>query len=49
MADYEAAAFESVEQLKERHMSELAEMSRMIAEQTQARTHWSKELLDLRR
>ena len=49
MADYEAAAFESVEQLKERHMSELAEMSQQIAEQSQSRAHWSRELLELRR
>ena len=27
MADYEVAAFESVEQLKERHLQELAEMT----------------------
>jgi hypothetical protein len=27
MADYEAAAFESVEQLKERHVGELQELS----------------------
>jgi len=27
MADYEVAAFESVEQLKERHLEELAEMT----------------------
>jgi len=30
MADYEAAAFESVEQLKERHVAELQELSASI-------------------
>ena len=49
MADYESAAFESVEQLKEKHIQELAELSQKIIEEAKVKSKWSKELLDLRR
>ena len=49
MADYEAAAFESVEQLKERHIQELGDVSQRISDEAQVKNHWSKDLLDLRR
>lgn len=49
MADYEAAAFESVEQLKERHVAELQELSERIVSDTTLRARWSRELLELRR
>lgn len=48
MSDYESAAFESVEQLKERHMSELAELTQKIAAENSSKTHWSRTLLDMR-
>ena len=48
MADYEAAAFESVERLKERHIQELAQLSQKVYTETTAKAHWSRELLDLR-
>lgn len=48
MADYEGAAFESVERLKERHMQELTSLSQKIYNETNAKAHKSRELLDLR-
>lgn len=52
MADYEAAAFESVEQLKERHVAELQELSqRIVADPSNnnVKTRWSSTLMELRR
>ena len=49
MSDYEAAAFESVEQLKEKHIQELAELSQKVAQEAAVKNRWSKELLELRR
>lgn len=48
MADYEAAAFESVERLKEKHMQELAALSQKIYTETQTKQNWSKQLMDMR-
>ena len=48
MADYEAAAFESVERLKEKHMKELASLSQKIYNETQTKQNWSKQLMDMR-
>ena len=48
MADYEAAAFESVEQLKERHVSELQELSQRVVNDP-VKTRWSQQLMELRR
>jgi hypothetical protein len=42
MADYEAAAFESVERLKEKHMQELASLSQKVYNETQTKLNWSK-------
>ena len=41
MADYEAAAFESVEQLKEKHISELAELTQRLTQEHSIKNHWS--------
>lgn len=50
MADYEAAAFESVEQLKERHVAELQELSASIFnDPNSVKTRWSSQLMELRR
>ena len=49
MADYEAAAFESVEQLKEKHIQELGLLAQRVVEESKTRTNHSKEYLDLRR
>ena len=50
MADYEAAAFESVEQLKERHVAELQELSqRIVSDPNSVKTRWSSQLMELRR
>jgi|LauGreDrversion4_2_1035121.scaffolds.fasta_scaffold120559_1 hypothetical protein len=49
MADYEAAAFESVEQLKERHISELAELTERLTQEHSVKNHWSTQLMDIRR
>ena len=50
MADYEAAAFESVEQLKERHVGELQELSQRVAsDPASVKTKWSSQLLEMRR
>jgi hypothetical protein len=50
MADYEAAAFESVEQLKERHVTELQELSeRVVNDPASVKNRWSQQLLELRR
>jgi hypothetical protein len=50
MADYEAAAFESVEQLKERHVAELQELSASIfSDPSTVKTRWSSQLMELRR
>lgn len=48
MADYEAAAFESVERLKEKHMQELASLSQKVYNETQTKLNWSKQLMDMR-
>lgn len=48
MADYEAAAFESVERLKEKHMQELAQLSQKVYNETQTKLNWSKQLMDIR-
>lgn len=48
MADYEAAAFESVERLKEKHMQELASLSQKVYNETQTKVNWSKQLMDMR-
>ena len=39
MADYESAAFESVEQLKERHVAELQELSQRIISDSSSSPH----------
>ena len=50
MADYEAAAFESVEQLKERHVGELQELSQRIAsDPASVKIKWSSQLMEMRR
>jgi hypothetical protein len=50
MADYEAAAFESVEQLKERHVGELQDLSQRIAsDPTSIKIKWSSQLMEMRR
>lgn len=49
MNEYEQAAFESVEKLKERHIQEIRELHDKVEREFQIKSKWSKDLLDLRR
>jgi hypothetical protein len=49
MADYEAAAFESVERLKEKHILEIRELHERVKSQFTIKYKASKDLLDLRK
>ena len=49
MSDYEQAAFQSVEQLKEKHMHELAVLTQKIIDESNVKQRQSRELLELRR
>jgi len=49
MSDYEAAAFESVERLKEKHIREIKELHDRVKNEFTIKFKWSRELLDLRK
>lgn len=49
MKDYENAAFESVERLKEKHIQEIKDMQADIVRSYSIKTRWSKELMELRK
>ena len=49
MQDYEKAAFESVERLKEKHLQEVKELKEKVRSEFTVKFKWSRELMDLRR
>ena len=49
MTDYEAAAFESVERLKEKHIREIKELHDRVKTEFTIKFKWTRELLDLRK
>jgi hypothetical protein len=49
MGDYEFTAFHLVEQLKEKHAYELAEMQDYVTEKFYNDHRWSKQIIDLRK
>ena len=49
MNEYEDAAYESIEKLKERHIKEIEELHSKVKRDFQIKMKCSKELLDLRR
>lgn len=49
MADYEAAAFESIDRLKEKHFQELRELHDRVKSEFTVKFKWSRELIDLRK
>lgn len=49
MREYEAAAFESVERLKEKHIREIQELHEKVQSDFKLKFKWSRELMDLRR
>lgn len=44
MSDYEAAAFESVERLKEKHIKEIKELHERVKSDFLLKFKWSREL-----
>lgn len=49
MGDYEAAAFDSVERLKEKHLREIQELHEKVRGEFTVKFKWSRELMDLRK
>lgn len=49
MSDYEAAAFESVERLKEKHIFEIKELHDKVKSSFKITYKFSKELMDMRK
>ena len=49
MNEYEMAAYESIEKLKERHIKEITELHEKVKREFQIKMKASKQLLDLRR
>ena len=49
MADYESAAFESVERLKEKHLVEIRELQDKVRSNFQVKMRFSKDLIELRK
>lgn len=49
MSDYEAAAFESVEKLKEKHIREIQELHERVKKEFTIKFKWSRDLIDLRK
>lgn len=49
MRDYEVAAFESVERLKEKHIKEITELHEKVQQDFRLKFKWSRELMEVRR
>ena len=49
MGDYEATAFELVEQMKGKHEAENNEMLKYMTEKFYNEHRWSKQIIDLRK
>lgn len=49
MSDYEEAAFESVERLKDKHLKEINELYDKVKNEFKVKFKWSRELMDLRK
>lgn len=49
MADYETAAFDSVEKLKEKHIQEIKDLHEKVRADFSVKFKLSRELLDLRK
>mmetsp|Transcript_19275 Transcript_19275/g.18419 ORF Transcript_19275/g.18419 Transcript_19275/m.18419 type:complete len:144 (+) Transcript_19275:121-552(+) len=49
MADYEAAAFESIERLKEKHLLEVNDLHEKVRNNFKIKHKLSKELMDMRK
>ena len=49
MTNYEQAAFESVERLKEKHLQEIQGIDQKVRAEYNVKFKWSKELMDLKK